>query len=134
MATLTSEYLEYLRKLTGVQCTQHDISDALVQTLYDRATDLDTDYDTETTEAITVIYILRALLGINRTQVDQTGDFGNQRSSQFFEHILKMLKEWYGIAGLGGYNAPGMGRISVGRINTDLDWTEADTDAEWLGL
>lgn len=130
MTVFTAEQLQDFRQLTGTECTPQDVGDDVVQRLYDRAFAF--GHDESTTEAITVVYLLRRLLGQARIKTDLKREFETEVRSQYFKNIMDMLKYWEGIARAGGFTVSGMGSMSVGMLNLDIDWTEADTDAEWL--
>jgi hypothetical protein len=132
MPTLTADEITAYRQLVGDECTPENFTDAIVQSLYDRAYVF--DLDAGTTEAVTVVYMLRRLLGLARTKVDLNGELQIEMRSQYFKHLMEMLKYWEGIAGAGGFSVSGIGRLSVGKLNLDTDWTETDSEAEWLGL
>lgn len=130
MATLTADEFVSYRQLVGDECTPENFTDTFVQAMYDRA--LAYEFDADTTEAITVVYMLRRLLGLARTKVNLIGELGIEERNRYFDNLMAMLKYWEGIAGAGGFVSGIVGRISVGQLNLDLDWTEEDTDAELL--
>lgn len=128
MTTLTADQITDLRTLTGDLAATVDISNTVVQTLYDRAVTY--DLDTRTTEAITVVFILERLLGLARVKVDiGNGEFEIERRSQYFKNLMDMLKRWEAIAVSGGYPGAGVGFMQSGTLGLGIDWTQDDTDA-----
>lgn len=125
MPTLTADQITDFRQLVGDECTEEDISDVQVQAFYDTA--YGKSDDSETVEALTVVYILRRLLGKSRKKIDQSSEMQtvNERRSQLFEHLQKLLKYWEGVAGIGG-----AGALTVGTLDLNIDYTEADLEAE----
>lgn len=129
MPTLTADQITSYRDLIGDECGVAFLTDPMLQTAYDRA--IAFDFDIDTTEAVTIIYALRRIWGKVRAKVAQSGDFPSG-NNDIFNNIKIMLDYYGGIAGLGGFASGGMGRISTGTLNLGIDWTEADSEAEWL--
>lgn len=125
MPTLTADQITDFRQLVGDECTEEDISDVQVQAFYDTA--YGKSDDSETVEALTVVYILRRLLGKSRKKIDQSSEMQtvNERRSQLFEHLQKLLEYWEGVAGIGG-----AGALMVGSFDLNIDYTEDDLEAE----
>lgn len=127
MPTLTAEQITDFRMLIGDElATENEISDADIRAQYDKAHAFGADADT--TEARTVVYLLRRLLGLQRRLMDKSGDIQNERHSQLFEHIKDMLKYWEDLAGMTGGAS---GTLSVGVLNLGIDYTQEDYDAQW---
>lgn len=125
MPTLTADQITDFRQLVGDECDEEVISDVQIQAFYDTA--FGKSDDSETVEALTVVYILRRLLGKSRKKIDQTSEMGgnSERRSQFFDHLQEMLKYWEGVAGIGG-----AGALMVGSFDLNIDYTEDDLEAE----
>lgn len=131
MPTLTATELTSYRQLTGDEALAVTLSDSVIQGLYDRAVAY--EFDDTTTEAVTVVFILRRFLGLARIKVDGgASEFDIERRSQYFKNLMDMLKYWEGIAGSGGFSIGGIGHISTGVLSMGIDWTQDDTDAESL--
>lgn len=126
MPTLTADEIADYRELVGDECTDAVMSDARIRALYDAAYAVDSS-DPAATQALTVVYILRRLIGDARKKIDNTSEMSGNREtrSQLFDHLMIMLKYWEGVAGIGG-----AGALSVGGINMDLDYTTEDLEAE----
>lgn len=123
MPTLTAAEIIDYRELVGDECTEQVLSDARMQVLYDAATAL--GYSADRTQAVMVVYMLRRLLGESRKKIDNTNEMNGNREirSQLFDHLMKMLEYWEGIAGLPG---KGSGLITIGAMDMNLDYTEDD--------
>lgn len=126
MPTLTADEITRIRRKTGALDVVV-IPDAEVQFYYDQAT-----ADVPVNGNVlyyTYVYLLRDLWGWQRAQQDRNTTHGDrQPRSQISERTKELLDYYEGLAGLGGLSTSG--RISVGRLNLDIDWAEADTDGE----
>lgn len=123
MATLSADEITAYRQLTGDEEATVDFDNATIQALYDRAYAY--DLDAGTTEAITVVFILRRKLGMARHKVDiGAAEFEIEKRSQYFKNTMEMLKYWEGIATAGGFDGGDLGRISSGTIDLGLDQDE----------
>ena len=121
--TLTAAEFTSYRQLTGDEAASVVLDDATIQTLYDRAVTY--DLDATTTEAVTVVFILRRFLGLARVKVDiGNGEFEIERRSQYFKNLMEMLKYWEGIAGAGGWTGDSVGTLFFGVIDLGLDEDE----------
>lgn len=128
MATLSAGELTSYRQLTGDEAATVILADSVIQALYDRA--LTYELDATTTEAVTVVFILRRFLGLARVKVDiGNSEFEIERRSQYFKNLMDMLKYWEGIAVSGGFPGEGVGVMQVGTLGLGIDWTQADADA-----
>jgi hypothetical protein len=127
MPTLTADEITDVRLVTGSNDTTTVISDAVIQAQYDLAY-----VDAPSSAYVmpyTYVYILRRLWGYQRVRVNRTTDHGDrQERQQIVDNTKAMLDYWEAMAGLGGMSISG--RVSVGTLNLDLDWTEDDTEAE----
>lgn len=123
MPTLTAAEIVDYRELAGDECTTEVLSDARMQVLYDAATAL--GYSANRTQAVMVVYMLRRLLGDARKKIDNTSEMSGNREtrSQLFDHLMKMLGYWEGLAGLPG---TGGGLITIGSMDMNLDYTIED--------
>jgi hypothetical protein len=122
MPTLTDDQYADFRQLCGDLCTPENISDARIQAFYDAAYAA-ADEDA-TREALTVVSILRRLLGLAINKIDVQGEIQGAQRSQIFDHLKDALKYWEGVAGIGG-----AGALKVGTLDLALDMTE--DDLEW---
>lgn len=121
--TLTAAEFTSYRQLTGDEAATQILTDAIIQALYDRAVLY--DLDTTTTEAVTIVFMLRRFLGLARLKVDVgAGEFEIEKRSQYFKNLMEMLKYWEAIAGAGGWTGDGIGGLSVGTIDLGLDQDE----------
>ena len=122
--TLTAAELAYYRDLIGdVDVGNFDLDNPSIQAAYDRAYAFDDD-DADMTEARTMVYLLRRLLGRARKKIDARGDAESESFGQLFDHIKDMLDEWEGRAGMSG----SIGGIGVGSLDLNLSCDEVD---EW---
>lgn len=129
MPTLTATELIGIRYTTGA-LDAAVWTDVIIQANYDLA--LVDAPDSTYYLPYTYVYLLRMLWGWQRAQQDRATPHGDrQPRSQISERTKELLDYWEGIAGLYGLSTGG--RISVGMLNMDIDWTEDDTDAELLG-
>ena len=124
MAPLTeAEIADYRDLAGGDACPESIISDDRIQGFYDTASGLSTD--AETVQALTMVAILRRLLGRASAMTDLGGDFNNEKRSQWFDHIKEvLLPYWEGLAGVGGG-----GILSAGTIDLNINYTEEDLEA-----
>lgn len=131
MATLTADELTYYRMLVGDACDVDDLTDAQIQVLYDRALAL--GLDATTTEAVTVIYMLRALWGLSKNKVTTGGDFGTGGSNEFFRNIKDMLAYYEGLALIGGFSVGSAANLFASSIQLGIDFTEDDLNNPEIG-
>lgn len=123
MPILTPDQITDFRQMAGDECTVEDITDTQIQVLYDKA--YAKSDDEEIVEALTMVYILRRLIGKSRKDVDKSGEMNayNERGSQYFEHLKELLEYWERVAGIGG------GSLTVGSLELGIDYTEEDLEA-----
>ena len=126
MAALTAAQFEDIRQHIGeLDEVVSKITNVVIQRDYDKA--LAFGDDAEYTEARTVVYLLRRLLGIERHQVDVRGEIQQESRSQKFKHIQEiLLPMWEELAGM-----TSEGHIDMGGLDLGLDYTEADYEAEY---
>lgn len=114
MAVLTAAQIEYLRAITGDDCTPYDISDTFLQTLWDRSSD---------DECLTTVEILRVRLARASKLVNSSNASGQQRSSsQKFAQLNSLLREWEDRCGLSG------GVLEMGTLDLRLDTDDEDEE------
>lgn len=118
MTTLTAAQIADFRLLVGEGCTKDDLSDQQIDALYVKAAAKGLGEDE--TEGLTVVYIIRRLLGIASRKVDVGSDIQRESRSQWFDHLQDLLKIYEKQAGLGGVK-PVLGAIGLG-----IDATEDD--------
>src|ERR1051326_1490725 len=98
MTTLTDDQLADYR-MQAANCKIDEISDPQIQAYYDKAVTF--GEDDETTEARTMVYMLRKLMGIYSEKVDVGGEIETERRSQLYDHVQdKLLPYWEGLAGM----------------------------------
>lgn len=125
MPELSDEDILEYRQITGDHATPYFITNERIQRFYDAAYLLGEDADT--TQAITVVQILRRLMGIASVRTDSSGDFQREYKSQWFKHIQEtLLPLWEGLAGIGGEGGLSTGVIDL-NIAADPDDLEYDT-------
>jgi len=121
MPTLTADQIEDIRQKVGDTDTPPDVTDAQIQRDYDAAYALEGEAS-ETTDAITIVYVIRRLLGTVRKKVDVGGEVERETRSQLFKHLKEELLPYYeGLAGLGGVGVMTTGSLSL-NLDTDCDY------------
>lgn len=122
MPTLTDDQIEDIRQKVGDTDTPPDVTDAQIQRDYDAAYALEGEAS-EITEAMTIVYVIRRLMGTVRKKVDLGGDVERETRSQLFKHLKEDLLPYYeGLAGMSG-----AGYMSTGSLALNLD-----TDEDYL--
>lgn len=112
MATLTSDQIEYIRAMSGDDCEPYDVSDALMQKLFDKSS---------SDECGAIVYVLRARVVKAAKLVNESNaETGDSRSlNQKYQALKETLKEWETRCGMSG------GTLEFGsfdlRIDTDCD-------------
>lgn len=115
MPTLLPADNERLRDTIGDFCAPYELSDIVLQTEYTRAAG---DFD------VTVVYLLRRLIGRLSTKIDQSNNEGYSISlSQRYQQAKELLDRWEKQTGMEG------GLIGVGAISLGLD--EPDDPTAW---
>lgn len=113
MATLNTADEEWLRDITGN--TDSDQPDQLTQS------QLNAEYTRAGGDLeVTVVYVLRRLLGLARKWTDHSGETRSESRSQRWEHLKELLEIWERKTGLAG------GRLSIGMMNLGLDEVEEE--------
>lgn len=116
MATMTADQIEYLRAITGDDCTPYDVSDVLLQKLWDRMAD---------DECGTTVELLRIRVAKAAKLVNSSNQNGQQRSSsQKYAQLRAMLSDWETRCGMSG------GVLEMGTLDMRLDTDDEDTEAE----
>lgn len=115
MATLTADQIEYLRAITGDDCVPYDVSDVLLQKLWDRSGD---------SECGTTVELLRIRVAKAAKLVNQSNESGQSRSSsQKYTQLRESLRDWEARCGMSG------GVLEMGTLDLRLDTDDDDT--EW---
>ena len=120
MTTLTAEQIADFRMLVGDECTPDYLSDPQIDALYVKAAGKGLGEDE--TEALTVVYMIRRLLGKASAKVDVGSDIQRESRSQWFDHLKDLLEMYEKRAGLGGVK-PVLGAIGLGIDATEDDET-----------
>jgi hypothetical protein len=119
MPTLTPDEITFYRLLVDDQCDPPDLSDTVIQTLYDKAYAAETD--AQDIEDLTVYYMLRVLWAQYRKKTDFTDTTGQRDArSQLFRNVQEMLEKYEKIVGVG------MAGLSTGSIDLAIDAVEDD--------
>lgn len=115
MATMTADEIEYVRVMSGDNCPDYDVSDVLMQKLWDR---------NGSDECSTIVYVLRIREAKSAVLVNQSTDGSQSQSlSQKHTQIRAMRQEWEQRCGMSG------GTLSMGTFDLNID---ADCDSEYL--
>ena len=122
MSTLTADQTEYIRAMSGDDCTPYDVSDTLLQKLFgDRAGD---------DECRTIVYVLRIRDAKWSMLVNQSNESGQSQSlSQKHAQIRNLRQEWEERCGMAG------GSVDVGTFDLHIDTDCEDllnSDTSWL--
>jgi hypothetical protein len=119
MATLTAADITWLRAMSGDDCEPYEVSDALMQVLYD---------DAESDKPTSVAYILRVRVARAAKLVSQSNSASSESHSfnQKFEHLMRLLKEWELRAGVAG------SKLSIGSLSLNIDQLDDDGDDNTL--
>lgn len=130
MATLTpTQFTMYRMMLGDMDELNGELSNPIIQQAYDDA--LAQGEDANTTQALTMVTLLRLLWGLALNKIDVSGEVERESRNPIFDRIKKMLDKYEGLAGIGG-----AGVLSAGSIGLNIDTTEAmveDRDPEeWL--
>lgn len=120
MTTLTAAQIADYRMLVGDECTPDYLSDEQIDALYIRAAEK--GLGTDETEALTVVYMIRRLLGKAAVKVDVGSDIQRESRSQWFDHLQDLLTMYEKQAGIGGVK-PVLGVIGLGIDATEDDET-----------
>jgi hypothetical protein len=122
VTTLSTEQFADLRLLVGDECTPAWITDEQIDALYVRAAGV-TVGNADRTEALTVVYIIRRLLGKAAVKVDTRSDVGGESRSQWFDHLQDLLGYYERLAGVNG------GTLFTGSLQLGIDATNEEA---WL--
>jgi hypothetical protein len=120
MATLTADEIEYIRAMSGDDCTPPEVSDALMQKLHDRG--LTMTCGCTAAEDVTVVLVLQVRVAKSAKLFDETPPEGGSATvSQKHQHLKDLLSRWEEKCGLSG------GTITVSPFDLGLD-TESDSE------
>lgn len=112
MATMTADEIEYVRAMSGDDCEDYDVSDTLLQKLWDR---------NDSDECATIVYVLRIREAKSAVLTTQSSDGESKNLSDKHRHIQAMRLAWENRCGLSG------GTLSMGTFDMAID-----ADCEWL--
>lgn len=114
MATMTAAEIEYIRAITGDDCTPYELSDTFLQTLWDRSL-----FD----ECLTTVEVLRVRVAKAAKLVNQSNESGQSiSSSQMFSQLKSMLNDWEDRCGVSG------GVLEIGTFDLRLDTDDEDEE------
>lgn len=118
--TLTDAQIADLREQAGD--TSESLTPERIQAFYEKA--LVFGGDDDQTEARTIVYMLRRLIGQASVLVDKGGQIEIEKQSQWFDHIKDVLLPYYeGLAGMSGG-----GILTAGDLDFGIDADEDDDD------
>lgn len=115
MATLTADEIEYIRAMSGDDCTPYDVSDGLMQKLFDSVTG---------NECATIVSVLRVReVKAAKLVNESNAETGDSRSlNQKYQALKELRKDWETRCGMSG------GTLEFGSFDLNID-----TDCEnWL--
>lgn len=115
MATLTADQIEYIRMMSGDNCTPYDVDDTFMQKLFDRNL---------SDECLTITAVLKVRSINAASKVNESNAAGESRSlSQKYQQIRSMLAEWESTCGEDG------DPLTIGTIDLDIDTDSDNTEA-----
>jgi hypothetical protein len=124
MATLTPSDIEYIRAMSGDDCgnpDDYEVSDSLLQKLYDRALTWDACGCAADSLDLGVIQVLRVRVARAQKLYDESSPEGTRASvSQKRAHLEKDLERWESKCGLSG------GVVTIGTLSMGLDTQSID--------
>ena len=123
MSDLTpTQFTMYRMMLGDMDELGGELSNPIIQQAYDDA--LAQGEDANTTQALTMVTLLRLLWGLALNKIDVSGEVERERRNPIFDRIKKMLDKYEGLAGIGG-----AGVMSTGEIGLGIDFTQDDIDS-----
>lgn len=113
MATLTSDQIEYIRAVTGDDCEPYDVSDTLMQKLFDRAS---------ADECLTIVEALRIRVAKASNLVEESRSDGESRKlNQKASQLTTLLKQWSADCDVGEFT------LDMGVLDQAID-TDCETE------
>lgn len=123
MPTLTPAEIAVFRLTVDDDCKDPELSNSMIQALYDKAYDRAEDNtDSEEVDNLTIVYMLRMLLAQARKKVDRVDSVGNRESrGQLFDKLERLLEIYSELAGIGTGKGLDVGAILLGTHPVEED-------------